>query len=80
MIGNLDKLRKILKTGASVGSIFTKGKTKSVLDIVNQTIDDDSEPKNETALRDLAEVNDAQTEVLSDHETRLRDIERRLKI
>lgn len=76
-MGSLDKLKKILKTGTSIGGIFTQGKTKSVLDLVNQTIDDDAEPKNDQALRDLAEVNDAQTEVLCDHEARLRRLEAR---
>ena len=77
-MGKFDKFKNILKTGSTVGSILTGGRAKSVLDIVNQTIEDKTDPKNEQALRDIAEINDAQTDVLRDHEARLKKLEARL--
>lgn len=71
----LKDIVKAIKAGAQIGSLVTGGKAKSVLDIVNTTISSDRDPANEQALRDLALVNDAQTEVLTDHEARLRRLE-----
>lgn len=68
---------KAIKSGAQIGSLVTGGKTKSVLDIVNGTIENKDDAENQQALRDLALVNDAQTEVLTDHEARLRKLEAR---
>ncbi len=76
----LDKLKKLLKPGLKIGSLFAPGVVGSVLDIVGKTIDDENDPKNEQALRNLAQVNDAQTEVLTDHDARLAAIERKLNI
>ncbi len=79
MSGKLDKLKQIAKIGIPIaGSIFSGGKAGTILDIVNHTINNPSEP-NETALKHLAEVDDALTQVASDHEERIRAIEAKLK-
>lgn len=74
-MGNLDKLKKIGKIGAGLGSIFAKGKVKSVLDLVKLSIGDADDPRNENGLRDMAQVVDVHTDVLTDHEARLNKLE-----
>lgn len=71
-------LKSILKTGVSFGSVLTGGKAKSILDIVNSNILDDTDPHNEGALKELAEQYEAAKEVLINHEQRLRAIEKKL--
>ncbi|HEX9963107.1 MAG TPA: hypothetical protein VGB00_19390 [Pyrinomonadaceae bacterium] len=68
-------LKKIIKTGAAVGSIITGGKTKSVLDMVNETIDNPQDENNVQAFKDLAETDGAIIEVLKEHEKRLKALE-----
>lgn len=76
-MSKLDKLKQIAKIGVPIAGPIFGGKFGSVLDAVNNTINNPNKP-NENALRDLAEVNDAQTQVLTEHEDRLRKIEAKL--
>jgi len=71
-------IKSIIKTGVNIGSILTGGKTKSILDIVNNGILNEKDVHNDQPLKDLAEVNDSQNEVLVNHEQRLRAIEVKL--
>lgn len=70
----------IIKAGVGIGSLFTGGATKSVLDIVNNTIADENDPNNEAALKHLADNDDQIIIVEKNHEQRLRAIEKKLGI
>lgn len=79
-MGKLDKLKKVLNFGLPIaGSFLGVGKAKDILGIVTKGIEDPDEPNNESALKHLAEVADAQTEVLTEHEERIRALEAKLK-
>lgn len=71
-------IKSIIKTGVNIGSVLTGGKTKSILDIVNNGILNEKDVYNAEPLREIAESNDAQNEVLVNHEQRLRAIEVKL--
>lgn len=73
------KITNILKKGLDIGSVLTGGKVKSIIDIVNGGIANHNDPQNIQPLKDLAESNEAQNQVLINHEQRLRALEARLK-
>ena len=51
-------LKDLLKIGLGVGSMFAPGAAKPILDLVNKSIGDDSDPANVAALRTLAQANE----------------------
>ena len=73
------KITNILKKGLDIGSVLTGGKVKSIIEIVNGGILNPKDELNIQPLKDLAEVNESQNEVLINHEQRLRAIEAELK-
>lgn len=74
-MSKIDKLKQALKIGAGIGSILAGGRVGSILDVVNKTINNDDDPKNVEALRDLAKVNDAQTAAIIELDERLKKLE-----
>lgn len=55
------KIKDIIKMGTGIGKVFLPGAAGSVLDAVNKSISDTSDPANVNALRELARVNDEQS-------------------
>jgi hypothetical protein len=72
------KIKDIVKgvrIGSEIGKMFLPGAAGSILDKVNKVIGDNGDPKNEAALRHLADVDDQLVQVLKEHEARLRALE-----
>ena len=72
------KITNILKKGLDIGSVLTGGKVKSIIDIVSGGIANNADPNNIQPLKDLAESNENQNQVLINHEQRLRAVEAKL--
>lgn len=80
MTSKLDKLKDLARIGLEIGiQIPGSARVRRVADLIKRGIADKSDPDNENSLRVLGAVNDAQTEVLQDHEDRLREIEKELQ-
>lgn len=82
-MSKLDKLEKVVtsryaKMGLGVLDLLAGGKAKAITQIVKAGIADKSDPSNEITLETLGEVNDAQTEVLREHQAQLAAFETRI--
>jgi hypothetical protein len=74
-MGKLTDILKVVKVGLPVAKVFVPGGVGQVLDVVNKSIADDSDPANEEALRTLAKVNDEQTEAILALHARVKKLE-----
>jgi hypothetical protein len=70
---------KIVKIGTGIAKVFVPGGVGKILDVVNDNIEDESDPANTESLKALAEVNDEQTEAIFALHTRLKTLEDKLK-
>lgn len=68
-------LGKLLKIGLGVGKTLAPGAVGSVLDVVSANIDDKADPANESALKNLAETDDAQNKAILALHERLKILE-----
>lgn len=76
-MSKFNRFKEILAIGSAVAKPFVPGGVNSVLDAVNKGIADKSDPKNESVLKTLAEVNDQQSEAILRLHERLKKLEGR---
>lgn len=73
------KWKDLLKIGTGVGKVVLPKPAGSILDAVNNSINDESDPANSQGLRELARVNDEQTEAILALHERLKRLEDKVK-
>jgi hypothetical protein len=78
-MSKFDKITKIIKIGSGVAKPFVPGSIGDLLDVVNKGLADETDPANEKVLKEMAKVNDAQTEAIIAISTRQDALEARVK-
>ena len=77
------KIKDILKgvkIGSGIAKVFVPGGAGQIIDIVNKSIDNDDDPQNTEALKEMAESIKQLTEVAEIQEARIRELEKRAGI